>query len=73
MLVGAIRVVSVNLVLVLFVGLLFLHCFKGLFNTKLLFSTFIKSVAINKELSQPLRAKGVRISETRHDRINSIT
>ena len=28
---------------------------------------------MNKELSQQIRAKGVRISETRHDQINPIT
>ena len=30
----------------------------------------VKSVPINKDLSQPLRAKGVRISETKQDRGN---
>ena len=33
-----------------------------------IYFTFIRSVAINKDLSQPLRAKGVRISKTKHDR-----
>ena len=47
--------------------LLFLYSFKGPFNTYLIYFTFIKSVAINKDLSQPLRAKGKRISETKHD------
>ena len=36
-------------------------------------SPIIKSVAINKDLSQPLRVKEVRISETRHNRGNPIT
>ena len=57
----------VNLVLILSVRLLFLYSFKGPFNTYLIYFTFIKSVVINKNLSQPLRAKGVTISETRHD------
>ena len=35
--------------------------------------TFIESVAINKDLAQPLRAKGAIISETRHDESNPIT
>ena len=39
----------------------------------LIYFTFTKSVAINKDLSQTLRAKGVRISETRRDRSNPIT
>ena len=30
-------------------------------------------VAINKDLSQPLRAKGVRIGETKHDLNNPVT
>ena len=47
-------VVSVNLVLDLSVRLLFLYSFKGPFNTHLIYFTFIKSVAINKDLSQPL-------------------
>ena len=67
------RVVSVNLVLVLSVRLLFLHSFKGPFNRYLIYFTFVKSVAINKNLSQPLRAKAVRISETKHDQSNPIT
>ena len=53
-LVGAMRVVSVNLFLVLSVLLLFLLSFKGPFNMSLSYFTFMKSVAINKNLSQPL-------------------
>ena len=67
---GVITVVSVNLVLVLSACLLFLHSFKGPFNKYLIYFTFIKSVAINKDLSQPLRAEGVTISETRDHRSN---
>ena len=33
---------------------LFLYSFKGPFNTFLIHFTFVKSVAINKDLSQPL-------------------
>ena len=68
------RVVSANLVLVLSVHLLFLYSFKGPFNTYLIYFTFIKSVAVNKDLSQHLvRAKGVRISVTKDDRSKSTT
>ena len=53
-LVRVIRVVSVNLVLVLSVRLLFMYSFEGPFNTYLIYLTFIKSVAINKDLIQAL-------------------
>ena len=48
-LVGVIGVVLEDLVLVLSVSLLFLYTFKGPFNTNLIYFTFIKSVAINKD------------------------
>ena len=70
---GDIRAASVSLVLVLSVCLLFLYSFKGPFNTYLIYFTFIESVAVNKDLNQPLRAKGVRISKMKHDRRNPIT
>ena len=53
-LVGVIEVVSVNLVLDLSVHLLFLYSFKDPFNTYLIYFTFIKFVAINKDLNEPL-------------------
>ena len=46
--------VLVNLVFVLSARLLFLYSFKGLFNTYFIYFAYIKSVAINKDLSQPL-------------------
>ena len=61
--VRVVRIVSVNL----FSFYPFLYSFKGPFNTYPFYFTFIKAVAINKELSEPLRAKRVGISETRHD------
>ena len=69
---GVIRVVLVNLVLVLSIRLLFLYSFKGLLNAYLIYFTCIKSVVMNKDWSQLLKAKGLRISETRHDRSNPI-
>ena len=67
-----IRVVSVNLVIILSVRLLSVYSFKGPFNTYLIYFTFIKSVATNKRFGSTtlVRAKGVRISETRHDQSN---
>ena len=53
-LVGVIRVVPVNLVLVLSLRLLFLHSFNSPFGTYLIYFTFINSVAINNDLRQPL-------------------
>ena len=65
--------VSFNLVFVLSVHLLFLHSFKGSFSTYLIYFTFIKSVAINKDrVNHLVRTKGVRISETKHDQSNPI-
>ena len=52
---GVIRNVSVNLVFVSSVPLLLMYSLKGPFNAYLTYLTFIKSVAINKDLSQPLR------------------
>ena len=52
---GVIRNVSVNLVFVSSVRLLLMYSLKGPFNTYLIYFTFIKSVGINKDLSQPLR------------------
>ena len=53
-LVGVIRVASVDLVLVLFLRLLFLYSFKGPFETHLIYFNFVNSVAVNKDLSQLL-------------------
>ena len=64
---------SVSFLFYFVVRLLFLYSLKGPFNTYLIYFTFIKSVAIDKDLSQPLRTKDVRISETKHDRSNPIT
>ena len=60
--------VSVDLVPFLSVRFLFWHSFKGTFNMYLIYFTFIKYVENSKDLSQPLRAKGVKISKSRHDK-----
>ena len=43
--------------------------FMPVFNTYVIYFTFIKSVEINNGLNQLLRAKGIRISEARHDKV----
>ena len=48
------KVVSVNFALVSSVRLLFLYYFEDPFNTYFIYFIFIKSVAVNKDLSQPL-------------------
>ena len=52
-LVGVVRVVSVNFVLLLSERLLFLYSLEGPFSGDLIYFTFIKSVAINKDFNQP--------------------
>ena len=48
-----------------FFNLFILTSNKGLYKTYHIYFAFIKSDTINKDLSPPLRTKGIRISETR--------
>ena len=54
-------------VLILSVRLLFLYSLKGPFNRYLIYSTFIKSVTINNDSSQPLM---ISLSERRKNKWN---
>ena len=59
-----IRVVSVKLVIVLSLRLPFLYSFKGRpFNTYLIYFTFIRSVAIDKDLSRADQKTGGALLE----------